>query len=40
MGGLLITCVGVTEYRGTPGGMPGQPARIRTPPGRETPRGA
>jgi hypothetical protein len=38
VGGLLITCVGVTEYPGRPGGMPGRPAEIFTPSGRETPR--
>lgn len=27
--GLLLTCVGVAEYRSTPGGQPGTPAPIR-----------
>lgn len=29
--GLLFTCVGVPEYATTPGGLPGAPAKVRTP---------
>jgi hypothetical protein len=28
--GILFTCVGVPEYRSTPGGRPGEPATVRT----------
>jgi hypothetical protein len=38
MGGLLVTCVGVTEYRNRHGGMPGEPATIHLVEGRNTPR--
>jgi SagB-type dehydrogenase family enzyme len=38
MGGLLITCVGVPDYRSKPGGMPGNPTPIVTPDERQTPR--
>lgn len=37
-GGLILTCVGVPEYRNRAGGMPRNPARIVTPAGRESPR--
>jgi hypothetical protein len=32
--GLLFTCVGVPEYRSTPGGLPGAPVSVRTVPPR------
>jgi SagB-type dehydrogenase family enzyme len=38
MGGLLVTCVGVTEYANRPGGMPGDPATIHLVQQRSTPR--
>jgi hypothetical protein len=28
--GLLFTCVGVPEYKSTPGGLPGEPTMVRT----------
>ncbi len=38
--GLLFTCVGVPDYPGKPGGMPGAPVWILTPPSGDTPRDA
>ena len=40
IGGLLITCVGVTEYANRPGGMPGSPAVIHRMEERNSPRPA
>ena len=38
--GLLFTCVGVPDYPGKAGGMPGEPVWIVTPPSGDTPRDA
>ncbi len=38
LAGLLMTCVGVPEYRNRSGGMPCRPVEILTPTARETPR--